>query len=139
MNRKKFFCLDCGVDTGRIGEYYMLIDETWHLTGLGKIGMLCIDHVESRIGRKLNKTDFNNSYLNKARTGIMSQRLCDRMENLMGYIRTGEIATVCESHEQYGREWRGQSGMITVVTRTKVYMAMKDCVIHVPKSKVVVS
>lgn len=79
MSRRKFLCLDCGVDTGRIGEHYMLIDETWSLTGLGKIGMLCIEHVESRIGRKLEPKDFNNSYLNRPRTGIMSFRLMTRM------------------------------------------------------------
>lgn len=79
MSRKKFLCLDCGVDTGRIGEHYMLINETWSLTGLGPIGMLCIEHVEERIGRQLVPADFNDSYLNNARTGIMSQRLADRM------------------------------------------------------------
>ncbi len=78
-SRKKFLCLDCGVDTGRIGEHYMLVDETWHLTGLGKYGMLCVEHVEERIGRKLVVTDFNGSYLNNARTGIVSQRLAERM------------------------------------------------------------
>jgi hypothetical protein len=79
MSRKKFLCLDCGIDTGKIGEHYMLIESTWVLTGLGKIGMLCIEHAESRIGRKLNPEDFNNSYLNNARTGIISQRLAERM------------------------------------------------------------
>jgi len=79
MNRRKFLCRDCGVDTGRIGEHYMLIDETWSLTGLGAIGMLCIQHVEERIGRKLVAADFNDSYLNNPRTGIISQRLADRM------------------------------------------------------------
>lgn len=79
MSRKKFLCLDCKVDTGKIGEHYMLVDETWRLTGLGKIGMLCVQHVETRIGRKLEKSDFNDSYLNKARTGIISQRLANRM------------------------------------------------------------
>ncbi|AVD99334.1 hypothetical protein SEA_BILLNYE_161 [Streptomyces phage BillNye] len=78
-SRRKFLCLDCRVDTGKIGEHYMLIDETWHLTGLQKIGMLCIEDVERRIGRKLVPSDFNNSYLNQPRTGIISQRLQDRM------------------------------------------------------------
>jgi hypothetical protein len=78
-SRKKFLCLDCGIDTGRIGEHYMLIDETWHLTGLRKYGMLCIEHVEERIGRELVTSDFNDSYLNKARTGVISQRLAQRM------------------------------------------------------------
>jgi hypothetical protein len=79
MSRRKFLCLDCGVDTGRIGEHYMLVDETWHLTGLQKYGMLCIEHVEARIGRRLVPSDFNDSYLNNVRTGIISQRLASRM------------------------------------------------------------
>jgi hypothetical protein len=78
-SRRKFLCLDCGVDTGRIGEHYMLVDEVWKLTGLGKIGMLCVEHVEKRIGRELVESDFNSSYLNNARTGIISQRLAQRM------------------------------------------------------------
>lgn len=78
-SRKKFLCLDCGVDTGRIGEHYMLVDSTWSLTGLGSIGMLCVEHVEERIGRRLNAQDFNDSYLNDPRTGIISQRLAERM------------------------------------------------------------
>ena len=78
-SRRKFLCLDCGVDTGKIGEHYMLVDSTWSLTGLGKYGMLCISHVESRIGRQLTPGDFNDSYLNRPRTGIISQRLINRM------------------------------------------------------------
>jgi len=78
-SRRKFLCLDCGVDTGRIGEHYMLVNETWSLTGLGPVGMLCVQHVEERIGRKLIPADFNDSYLNNARTGIISQRLAERM------------------------------------------------------------
>lgn len=81
MSRKKFLCLDCKIDTGKAGEHYMLIDETWKLTGLGKIGMLCIQDVETRIGRKLTPSDFNGSYLNRPRTGIMSARLVDRMNS----------------------------------------------------------
>lgn len=80
-SRKKFLCLDCGVDTGKLGEHFMLIDEAWKLTGLGKFGMLCILDVEKRIGRKLLATDFNDSYLNRPRTGIVSMRLLDRMNS----------------------------------------------------------
>jgi len=79
MSRKKFLCLDCGVDTARQGELYMLIDSTWSLTGLGKVGMLCVQHVETRIGRQLKPSDFNDSYLNRPRTGIKSNRLIQRM------------------------------------------------------------
>lgn len=81
-SRKKFLCLDCGVDTGKIGEHYMLIDKTWTLTGLGKYGMLCVQDVEKRIGRRLAPADFNDSYLNKPRTGIISARLMERMRHV---------------------------------------------------------
>lgn len=57
----------------------MLHDPTWNLTGLGKFGMLCINCIEKRIGRKLNAKDFNNSYLNKPRTGSISNTLITRM------------------------------------------------------------
>jgi hypothetical protein len=80
-SRKKFLCLDCGADTGKMGEHYMLIESTWSLTGLGKYGMLCIADVENRIGRMLVPSDFNNSYLNKPRTGIISARLLERMRS----------------------------------------------------------
>jgi hypothetical protein len=81
MSRRKFLCLDCGADTGKSGEHYMLVDFTWSLTGLGKYGMLCIEDVEKRINRKLIASDFNDSYLNKPRTGIKSARLMDRMNS----------------------------------------------------------
>lgn len=80
-SRTKFLCLDCKVDTGKIGEHYMLVEKTWVLTGLGKYGMLCILDVEIRIGRKLVASDFNSSYLNNFRTGIKSQRLTNRMNS----------------------------------------------------------
>lgn len=80
-SRKKFLCLDCSLDTGKAGEHYMLIDETWKKTGLGKVGMLCVLDVEKRIGRKLQASDFNDSYLNRPRTGIISARLLDRMNS----------------------------------------------------------
>lgn len=78
-SRRKFICLDCGMDTAREHELYMLIDETWELTGLGKVGMLCVADVEARIGRRLVATDFNDSYLNNFRTTSLSARLYDRM------------------------------------------------------------
>ncbi len=80
MNRKKFICLDCRIDTSKANELYMLQDETWKLTGLGKVGMLCIGCIEDRIGRELTATDFNDSYLNNFRTASKSARLVSRMK-----------------------------------------------------------
>lgn len=59
----------------------MLNESTWSLTGLGKYGMLCVKCVERRIGRMLKPNDFNNSYLNKPRTGIISSLLISRMQS----------------------------------------------------------
>lgn len=85
-SRKKFHCHDCGVDTGKIHEHYMLHDNVWlaatapvttHLSP--PIRMLCIGCVERRLGRPLNHTDFNGSYLNNPRTAPQSQRLRERL------------------------------------------------------------
>lgn len=78
-SRKKFICLDCGVDTGAIYEHYMLVDSTWYLIHDSKTGMLCIGCVEIRLGRQLNSNDFNNSYLNNPSTAPKSVRLIERM------------------------------------------------------------
>lgn len=57
----------------------------------------------------------------------------------MKHFRAGENTTVCESHQEYGREWRNKSGYILSFTKKMVSMQMDDCVIHVPRKKVVVS
>lgn len=76
MSRAKFKCLDCRVDTGKIYEHYMLLDEVW-LTVAPKTGMLCIGCVEGRLGRVLVKSDFNDSFVN--RLSPQSQRLTKRL------------------------------------------------------------
>lgn len=81
-SRKKFKCLDCGVDTGKIGEHYMLINATWHKVHKSNKGMYCIGCFESRLGRTLNSRDFNNSHVNKPFPGkIISARLYERIHN----------------------------------------------------------
>ena len=76
-------CMDCGVDTGRIGEHYMLNDNVWNQIHSSNQGMLCIGCVEKRLGRKLNRSDFNNSHVNSTRfpTKAMSLRLLDRLRS----------------------------------------------------------
>lgn len=77
--RKKFLCLDCARDTSKIGELYMLLDEVWFLALKNKKGMLCVKCIEIRLGRPLNKADFNNSYLNKSRSFNRSTLLITRL------------------------------------------------------------
>lgn len=80
MARTKFLCMDCGVDTGKIGEHYMLKDEVWNLIHDSNKGMLCIEHAEKRLGRKLIPTDFNASHVNRPAPGKnFSQRLTERL------------------------------------------------------------
>jgi hypothetical protein len=82
-SRRKFLCMDCKVDTGKIGEHYMLADSTWNLIHDSNKGMLCIGCVESRLGRQLISTDFNDSHVNKPFPGkFFSGRLHNRINNI---------------------------------------------------------
>lgn len=78
-SRKKWLCLDCGIDTGRAGEHFFLHNEVWTLTGLGHVGMLCVADVEKRIGRTLVPADFTSAYINRKNHGFKSARLMKRM------------------------------------------------------------
>jgi hypothetical protein len=53
---KSFCCLDCGVNTGTIGEYYILRDEVWLAAVPRRHGMLCLGCVEARLHRRLTAT-----------------------------------------------------------------------------------
>lgn len=78
-SRKKWLCIDCNIDTGRIGEFYFVQTNLW-LQAVGSInGMLCIGCLEKRIGRQLIKHDFTDCYLNSPK-GIKSLRLQDRLK-----------------------------------------------------------
>ncbi|QNN98405.1 hypothetical protein SEA_LILMARTIN_192 [Streptomyces phage LilMartin] len=79
-SRKKWLCLDCKVDTGKIGEHFFLNMEVWTLTGLGHKGMLCVEHVEKRIGRRLVPADFTSAYINRLNNGFKSDRLVSRIK-----------------------------------------------------------
>jgi hypothetical protein len=66
MASPNFTCLDCMMPTDDRGEYYMLKNEVWALTGLGtNDGMLCVGCVEDRLGRKLGSVDFSDATINK--------------------------------------------------------------------------
>jgi hypothetical protein len=59
---RRHHCLDCGVDTLAIGEYYVLHNHIWPIAPDG--GMLCIGCVEERIGRRLTAADFTAAPVN---------------------------------------------------------------------------
>lgn len=77
--RSKFLCLDCTVDTSRLGEFYFVQTEIWLGAVGSKDGMLCIGCLEKRIGRKLNRTDFTDAYINRIGWGSKSARLLNRL------------------------------------------------------------
>lgn len=78
-SRRKFLCLDCGVDTGKIHEHYMLKDSVWRKAVNSNRGMLCIACIEARLGRLLRPNDFNDSYVNDPKFASMSMRLLSRL------------------------------------------------------------
>ena len=63
---ESYYCMDCGVDTLEIKEFYMIQDELWAQINPQLEGLLCIGCVEKRLGRKLKPGDFpsyeTNSY-----------------------------------------------------------------------------
>jgi len=78
-NRAKFLCMDCGVDTSRIGEFYFINTETWTCAVGSKNGMLCIGCLERRLGRLLKRSDFTDAYINRRDWGSKSARLPNRL------------------------------------------------------------
>lgn len=76
INHKKFHCIDCNKDTWN--EYYMLYSKVWKKANPKNNGMLCIDCLESRLGRKLTKKDFTKAVVNTIetkRTATLRNRL----------------------------------------------------------------
>jgi hypothetical protein len=73
-------CLDCGTDTIEAGEYYILRDDVWLSTGVKRDGgMLCIGCVESRLGRRLNRSDFTSAGINTQPNAWRSARFNERL------------------------------------------------------------
>mgnify|MGYP001608719832 CR=1 FL=1 len=72
-------CLDCGIDTGKIHEHYFVHTILW-LKAAGSIhGMLCVNCMEVRLGRRLQKSDFPNVGINNPKLYPMSNRLIERI------------------------------------------------------------
>jgi len=86
-----FNCIDCGVNTRKIGEYYLVNDDVWaaaggtpNVTGVLTSEMLCIGCLEKRIKRRLRPNDFPPV---EANLGNKSPRLYSRV---FGKRRRGE-------------------------------------------------
>lgn len=79
MSRRKFLCLDCGIDTGKALEHYFLHDEVWAKIHNSQKGMLCVLCAESRLGRELCADDFPPVTINDPKIAAMSDRLRERI------------------------------------------------------------
>ena len=88
-------CKQCGVDTWKIHEYYMVIDEIWSQATEGD-GILCIGCLEKGLGRKLESKDFSPTAVTNFHSILppfynpKSERLRDRL---------GELFTTPEEEE----------------------------------------
>lgn len=78
-----FFCLDCGVDTIAINEYYMVDPHVWTQSNAGR-GLLCIGCLEQRIGFTLPLQDFTNAPVNLSHNFERSRRLRQRLGEFKG-------------------------------------------------------
>lgn len=65
MKDTGFVCLDCHVDTMKINEYYMVKDTLWLEANPADFGMLCINCLETRLGRQLKPEDFPDYPINQ--------------------------------------------------------------------------
>ena len=76
-----FNCLDCGINTDTIHEYYMVTNKIWKQVHPLDEGMLCIGCVELRLGRVLTRKDFSNAPLNNLGGWEQSERLLERLSD----------------------------------------------------------
>lgn len=75
-----FNCIDCYVDTCRLGEYYMVHDLIWATAKLAE-GMICVGCLEKRLGRTLTPDDFLECPL----TWWPGEPISDTLRNRLGY------------------------------------------------------
>lgn len=73
-----WLCLDCGIHTGLIDEYYMVNDDVWEEAEMDEDGMLCVGCLEVRLGRQLVPADFPDLPIN-AGGFAHSDRLMNRI------------------------------------------------------------
>lgn len=78
-SRRRFICLDCGKDTGRMHEHYFIHTWLWIRAVPTGDGMLCVGCLEARIGRRLTGIDFPPVTVNSPYYEPKSARLMSRL------------------------------------------------------------
>lgn len=103
-----FLCLDCGIDTGGIGHYYMLDHALWKRINPAHAGMLCLNCCETRLGRELFPTDFLEAPVNLMYAKALAPRFAhlDYAHSVKLAQQIGAIPKQCYSNcflAVYGR------------------------------------
>lgn len=65
-----FNCMDCGCDTRRNEQYYMVRNGLWRSVNPKVDGMLCLPCLERRLARGLRARDFTGARLNAAQARV---------------------------------------------------------------------
>ena len=85
-----FICNDCGVDTDKINEYYMIHNKLWDkaikaypmpIKPETDLNMLCIGCCEKRLNRKLTLEDFIDAPINYIGFFKKSERFLNRLNS----------------------------------------------------------
>jgi hypothetical protein len=82
-NDKLFVCMDCGVNTSDIKEFYMVKQELWDrvVPSTETEGLLCIGCLEGRLHRQLTKKDFTKAFINDENFFPKSERFLLRFNS----------------------------------------------------------
>lgn len=77
-SKRKWICTDCPRDTKH--EHYFVNNNVWFDEAkMPESGMLCVQCLEGRIGRRLEPSDFTDAFINDPRKNMMSDILRSRI------------------------------------------------------------
>ena len=98
------YCLDCGKNTFKAEEYYMIHNHLWRRANPKVRGMLCLDCLEKRLGRELRPADFTDAPVNE-----MQAKLCHALEIRLYGVGRANIA--CSGLAPTAAQvWTGEAG-----------------------------
>lgn len=102
IDPSRYECNDCGVNTAEIGEFYMVNHELWQYVIPQKPdAFLCIECLETRLGRTLEPDDFLNAPINRTPLMFPSRPDMERSDRLKDRLGLPQNATWCYYHGRY--------------------------------------
>lgn len=85
-SKRKWICADCPRNTKH--EHYFVKSEVWFGEAkMPETGMLCVQCLENRIGRRLQPSDFTNAHINNPRKNMMSDLLRSRITGVKNELQ----------------------------------------------------